>query len=168
MALSHVMNIISNAGIVSAGTGSGGGGGGSSNLDSQTVTVGQTTTATGGGGLPNGTQYRRGYSGIGTTFGSISDGTSNIYSGASISQIQYLWDTAFPTSAAVLIIAGTNKANSGWTTLTIGTTSYQRASANYTADSGGNTQWYWYFGDDYNGTDDPFGNTGGTTTCVFT
>jgi len=167
MALSHVMNIISNAGIVAAGTGSGGGGGGASNLDSQTVTVGQTTTASGGSGLPTGSTVRRGFliSGAG---GSISDGTSNLYSGASILQIQYTWDNYYPTSALSLIIAGTNRANSGWTTLTVGTTAYQRSAASYTANSGGNTYWSWYDGTDSNGTDDPFGNTGGTTTCVFT
>lgn len=167
MALSHVMNIISNAGIVAAGTGSGGGGGGASNLDSQTVTVGQATSASGGGGAPTGTTVRRGFliSGAG---GSISDGTSNIYSGASILQIQYIWDTTYPTSGVTLVIAGTNRANSGWTTLTIGSTAYQRTSASYTADSGGNTYWTWYEGSDNNGTEDPFGNTGGTTTCVFT
>ena len=167
MALSHVMNIISNTGAVSAGTGSGGGGGGGSNLDSQVVTVGQSTSGSGGGGAPTGTTVRRGFliSGAG---GSISDGTSNIYSGASILQLQYIWDTTYPSSGFVLVIAGTNRANSGWTTLTIGTTSYQRSSASYAANSGGNTYWSWYAGSDNNGTEDPFGNTGGTTTCVFT
>ena len=160
------MNIISNAGIVSAGTGSGGGGGGGSNLDSQVVTVGQATSATGGSGLPTGSTVRRGFliSGAG---GSISDGTSNLYSGASILQIMYQWDTYYPTSGVTLIIAGTNRANSGWTTLTIGSTAYQRTSATYNG-SGGNTYWTWYDGTDNNGTEDPFGNTGGTTTCVFT
>ena len=169
MALSHVMNLVSNSGLVGAGnTGAGGGGGGGGNLDSQTVTVGQTTQGSGGSGAPTGTTTRRGFliSGAG---GSIADGTSNIYSGASILQIQYIWDTTYPTSGLTLTIAGANRANSGWTTLTIGTTPYQRTSANYTGNSGGNTYWSWYGGDlDYNGDFDPFGNTGGTTTCVFT
>ena len=121
MALSHVMNIISNAGAVSAGTGSGSGGGGSSNLDSQTVTVGSSTSASGGSGAPAGTTVRRGYSGI-YSIGSVSDGTSNLYSGALFSEIQYTWDTIYPISAFTLRIVGASRANSGWTTLTIGST----------------------------------------------
>ena len=167
MALSHVMNLVSNSGLVGAAGGSGGGGGGG-NLDSQVVTVGQQVTATGGGGLPSGTSTRRGFliSGAG---GSIADGTSNIYSGASILQIQYIWDTYYPISGLNLTIAGANRANSGWTTLTIGSTPYLRTSANYYANVGGNTGWTWFGGDyDYNGSADPFSATGTTTTCVFT
>ncbi|MGY8851085.1 MAG: hypothetical protein ACKVKX_10235 [Pseudomonadales bacterium] len=172
MALSHVMNIISNAGAVSAGTGSGGGGGGGGNLDSQTVTVGQSSSPTGGSGAPTGTTVRRGFLISGSSVGSISDGTSNLYSGASILEIKYQWDTTYPLSMLSLTIQGLGRANSGWTTLTIGTTSYQRSSASYVSgaqSNGGNSGWFWYPSSyDYNGTEDPFGNTGGTTTCVFT
>ena len=169
MALSHVMNIISNAGAVSAGTGSGSGGGGSSNLDSQTVTVGSSTSASGGSGAPAGTTVRRGYSGI-YSIGSVSDGTSNLYSGALFSEIQYTWDTIYPISAFTLRIVGASRANSGWTTLTIGTTAYQRSSASYSATYAGQniTSWYWYSGGDNSGAANPFSGTGTTTTCVFT
>ena len=167
MALSHVMNIISNAGAVSAGTGSGSGGGGSSNLDSQTVTVGSSTSASGGSGAPAGTTVRRGYSGI-YSIGSVSDGTSNLYSGALFSEIQYTWDTIYPISAFTLRIVGASRANSGWTTLTIGTTSYQRSSAQYAPDAGGDTYWSWYSGSDNSGAANPFAAAGQTTTCVFT
>jgi hypothetical protein len=169
MALSHVMNVISNAGIVGAGTGSGGGGGGGSNLDSQTVTVGTASAATGGSGAPTGTTTRRGYSGI-YAFGSVSDGTSNLYSGAAFSEIQYSWDTYYPISAVTLRIVGNGLANSGWTTLTIGTTAYQRSSASYSATYAGQniTTWYWYSGSDNTGAANPFAATGQTTTCVFT
>jgi len=170
MALSHVMNIISNAGIVAAGTGSGGGGGGASNLDSQTVTVGQASSASGGSGAPAGTTtVRRGYSFSGG-YGSISDGTSNLYSGATILEIKYQWDTTYDISGVSLVISGNSRANSGWTTLTIGSDAYQRSAASYAANFGGNTHWSWP-GDtdgDYNGASDPFGATGATTTCVFT
>ena len=158
MALSHVMNIISNAGAVSAGTGSGSGGGGGSSLDSQTVTVGATTA---------GTTSRRGFSSSGS-YGSISDGTSNLYSGAAIVQIQYTWDTSYPISGVALTIDGASRANSGWTTLTIGTTSYQRSSAQYAPDAGGDTYWTWFAGTDNTGAGNPFSGTGTTTTCVFT
>ena len=167
MALSHVMNIISNAGAVSAGTGSGSGGGGSSNLDSQTVTVGSSTSASGGSGAPAGTTVRRGYSGI-YSIGSVSDGTSNLYSGALFSEIQYTWDTIYPISAFTLRIVGASRANSGWTTLTIGTTSYQRSSAQYAPDAGGDTYWTWFAGTDNTGAGNPFSGTGTTTNCVFT
>lgn len=168
MALSHVMNIISNAGIVAAGTGSGGGGGGSSNLDSQTVTVGQTTAGSGGSGAPVGTTVSRGFL-ISSAGGSISDGTSNLYSGASILEIKYRWDNVYNVAGVTLIISGTNRANSGWTTLTIGTTAYQRTSATWTPNLGGATWWYWPTSPaDYNGSGDPFGATGATTTCVWT
>ena len=167
MALSHVMNIISNAGAVSAGTGSGSGGGGSSNLDSQTVTVGSSTSASGGSGAPAGTTVRRGYSGI-YSIGSVSDGTSNLYSGALFSEIQYTWDTVYPASGVSLQIDGASRANSGWTTLTIGSTAYLRTSAQYTPNAGGDTYWSWYSGSDNTGAADPFSGTGTTTNCVFT
>ena len=168
MALSHVMNIISNAGAVSAGTGAGGGGGGGGNLDSQAVTVGTTTAGSGGSGAPTGTTSRMGFASYSGSYGSISDGTSNLYSGAAIVQIQYTWDTYYPISAVSLQIDGASRANSGWTTLTIGTTSYQRSNAQYTPNAGGDTYWSWYSGSDNTGAANPFAATGQTTTCVFT
>mgnify|MGYP000417838872 CR=1 FL=1 len=170
MALSHVMNIISNAGIVGAGTGSGGGGGGGSNLDSQTVTVGSHSLSfPGGSGLPASTTTYKGFFTLSsTTYGSIADGTSNLYSGAAVDRIVYYWSDVFAISALILVIQGANRANSGWTTLTVGTTAYQRASAQYTADSSGNTLWSWPGPSDYTGADNPFAATGQTTTCVFT
>ena len=167
MALSHVMNLVSNSGLVGAAGGSGSGGGGG-NLDSQTVTVGTTNTASGGSGAPAGVSVKTGFLLSGAGSSSISDGTSNIYSGASILQLQYLWDTTYPTSTFTLVIAGTNRANSGWTTLTIGSTAYLRTSASYAANSGGNTYWSWYDGSDNTGASNPFSATGTTTTCVFT
>ena len=167
MALSHVMNIISNAGAVSASTGAGAGGGGGGNLDSQAVTVGTTSTGSGGSGAPTGTTARTGFSSSGS-FGSISDGTSNLYSGAAIVQIQYTWDTYYPVSGVSLQIDGIGRANSGWTTLTIGTTSYQRSSAQYAGNAGGDTYWSWFAGTDNTGAGNPFSGTGTTTTCVFT
>ena len=171
MALSHVMNIISNAGSVAAGAGAGGGGGGGSSLDSQTVTVGSATSASGGSGAPSGSTTRSGFliSGAG---GSISDGTSNVYGGASILEIEYQWDTTYPIAVLSLTINGMGRANSGWTTLTIGTTSYQRAAATYASgaqSNGGNSGWFSYPSSyDYTGAANPFAATGQTTTCVFT
>jgi hypothetical protein len=170
MALSHVMNIIGNAGIVGAGTGSGGGGGGGSNLDSQTVTVGtHTITVPAGNGLPSTTTvYNGSFDWSGTAYGSVSDGTSNIYSGAAVDRLMYYYNTVYAFSGFNLFIDGTNRANSGWTTLTVGTTAYQRQNAVYTASSGGNTTWTWSTGGDTTGANNPFAATGQTTTCVFT
>ena len=167
MALSHVMNLVSNSGLVGAAGGSGSGGGGG-NLDSQAVTVGQASTPSGGSGAPSGTTVRRGYSFSGG-HGSISDGTSNLYSGAEIREIKYQWDTTYDISGVLLTIVGANLANSGWTTLTIGSESYLRTNANY-ATIGNQTFWSWpgETDEDYNGGSDPFGATGTTTTCVFT
>ena len=171
MALSHVMNLVSNSGLVVAAGGSGSGGGGGNN-DSQTVTVGtHTITVSPGNGLPTNTSYYHGFLVYGsTTYGSISDGTSNIYSGAAYNRIMYFYNDTYPTSGVNLWIAGTNKANSGWTTLTIGSTAYARTDATYNASGGGasgDTTWTWTEGQ---GTAalNPFSGTGTATTCVFT
>ena len=167
MALSHVMNLVSNSGLVGAAGGSGSGGGGG-NLDSQTVTVGTTNTASGGSGAPAGVSVKTGFLLSGAGSSSISDGTSNLYSGASIVQLNYSWDNVYPISAVFLSIASAPHANSGWTTLTVGTTAYQRTNAIYGANSGGNSSWSWYDGSDNTGASNPFSGTGTTTTCVFT
>ena len=170
MALSHVMNVISNAGIVGAGTGSGGGGGGGSNLDSQTVTVGtHTQSFSGGSGLPASTGHWRGkFTNSYATAGSISDGTSNLYSGASIVELYYTWNTVYGASYLAMRVDGTNKANSGWTTLTVGTTAFQRTAASYNGSTQGDTQWTWTTSGDLTGANNPFAASGQTTTCVFT
>ena len=172
MALSHVMNIISNAGAVSAGTGSGGGGGGGGGLDTQTVTsASDSEFLAGGSGLPSSTttwhgKYANGYH----TDGSVSDGTSNLYSGASIVELYYTWNTVYGIAMLALKIDGTNRANSGWTTLTVGTTAYQRTAASYNGSVSGDTQWAWTQSNpaDLDGSYNPFNAAGQTTACVFT
>mgnify|MGYP006082614091 CR=1 FL=1 len=168
MALSHVMNIISNAGSVAAGTGAAPGGGGGGYLDSQAVTVGTTSTASGGSGAPTGTTVKTGFLLSGAGSSSISDGTSNIYSGASIAQLNYTWDTTYTISALFLQIASAPHANSGWTTLTVGSVAYLRTNALYTSNSGGYSSWGWFSGSDNTGASNPFSGTGTVTTCVFT
>ena len=63
-----------------------------------------------------------------TRYGSISDGTSNLYSGRAIEQLFYTWNNLYSTAFLNLTIAG-NPANSGWTTLTVNGTAYLRADA---------------------------------------
>jgi len=108
------------------GGGAGGGGGGGSHLDTQSVTTGAIGTA----GAQN--RGRGFYSG---SFGSISDGTSNVASGAAITRMY--WDEN-GGSGMFYQLAITGAANSGWTTLTIGSTVLARASATF-----GSSIWTW-------------------------
>lgn len=104
------------------GSGSGGGGG---YLDYHVVTTGLDGT------IPD---RLRGF--ITGTMGSISPTTSAIYS-AAVNGMYH------DESAGVvqLAIAGLH-ANSGWTTITIGSTAFARADATY-FQSGGDTYWEW-------------------------
>ena len=163
MALSHVLNIIASAGAVTAG---------SNNLDSQAVTVGNHSQAfAGGSGLPaNTSNYRGFFDNTYDTDGSISDGTSNLYSGASIVELFYTWNNVYGISLLGLRIDGASRANSGWTTLTINGTAFARTDATYTANSGGDTYWTWVINSpaDLTGAQNPFPAVGQVATCVFT
>jgi hypothetical protein len=107
-------------------------------LDTQNVTVG------GGGSTPNRT---RGFSTVGG-YGAIVDGTSDIFAGAAITELA--WDEGGGGTATV-ILKITGATNTGWTTMTVGSTPFTRASASSFA--GG--QWTW------NGAGNPFGGVGG-------
>lgn len=110
-------------------------------LDTQTVTSGSTSTGTD----PYFNWY--GYKGTGSpTFGSISDGTSNIYSGAAINGIYFYEEGSvgaggFYDRGIILVINGT-QANSGWTTMNIGSTAYNRTDAAFST-AGGVSTWTW-------------------------
>jgi len=113
-------------------------------LDTQTVTVGSSVS-----------QYVtwRGYDGDTVNIGSISDGTSNLYSGATINYIRNL-----NNSSTQFAVQG-NRANSGWTTMTIGGVDFARADASYSASSTA-TSWTW------SPTSNPFGTTDGVEVTV--
>ena len=97
-------------------------------LDTQTVGI----------GVRNDYGYvSTGYRGTSNTVGSVSDGTSNLYSGAAIKDIYHI-----STLNRVYFSVLGSLSNSGWTTMTIGSTSFTRSSASFTT-SGGNTTWYW-------------------------
>lgn len=120
-------------------------------LDTQIVTVG-------GDGTAGGLDRRRGFLSS-AAIGSISTGNSSLYSGAAIVALYY-----DETSNTVkLSITGASLANSGWTTLTIGTTAYTRASATYSGTSP--TTWTWAAG---TFASQPFSGIGTATNCVFT
>ena len=111
-------------------------------LDTQTVTRG--TASTGSDPYYN----WAGYSGTGSpTFGSISDGTSNIYSGATINGLYFYEAGSSGTFGyydryIAWVVNGT-QSNSGWSTITIGSTTYNRVDASFST-SGGVSTWIWF------------------------
>ena len=116
-------------------------------LDTQTVTVGHQAP----------TIYTPTIYGYGSpSMGAISDGTFNVKSGAAI---QVLWWTSF--NEVSFILTGIHS-NNGWTTMKVGSTTFNRSSANHSSVSYHNqTTWTWT-----NVTTNPFG-TSGTKTVVF-
>lgn len=90
-------------------------------LDTQTVTTGTLGT------LPN---RFRGFSV--SSFGSITDGTSNIYSGGAIQQLY--WDE----SAATYVLGIVGSVNSGWDSVIIGAKRFNRSSASFATNT-----WTW-------------------------
>ena len=123
-------------------------------LDRQSVTVGGTGTAPAQDRL-------RGFSTV-NVLGSISDGTSNLYAGAPITELYY--DENLGNGIQTLKITGT-LANSGWTTMTVGTTAYTRSAATFTQ-AGGATQWQWTGLGLF--TSNPFSAIATVTSVVFT
>lgn len=108
--------------------------------------------------------YTEAFAGIHVYGGSISDGTSNIYSGASISGLYYSYNSLYTPDSVVLEINGYSLANSGWTNIQIGNLSFTRASAVYNTYVGppAITQWVWFAP-----SSNPFGTTNGTQVQVF-
>lgn len=122
--------------------------GASSALDTQTVTVGYSA----------GNSYFPTFYGYNSAlvFGSISDGTLNPLANKTISNLY--WNDY---GNVVLSVTG-YYANSGFTTMNVAGTSFNRTSATYTGSSNG-SQWVWA-----NITTNPFGTTvGATKTVVF-
>jgi hypothetical protein len=116
-------------------------------LDTQTVTVGTLSFK----GINN-------YGFDSGVYGSISDGTFNPISNATITAL--VWSSS---GYGLLLRLSGNRANSGWNTVTINGIAYNRSSATYSYDSGGNAT-YWYMAGE-----NPFGTTvGATRTAVFT
>lgn len=76
---------------------------------------------------------------VGVAYGSITDSTVDNYSG-SPTLVSLSWSAIYMLT---LQITG-NNANSGWSTLTIGSTTFSRTSATYSYVSSNNhTQWSW-------------------------
>lgn len=112
-----------------------------------TVTSGFTSAGKGGN------IYRYGYGSISPTQGSITDTTLDPKSNATI---QYLrWVSA---NRVELRISGYHT-NSGFTTMTIGSTSFSRSSASFSASS--YTMWTW------NTSSNPFGTSGTQKTVTI-
>lgn len=113
-------------------------------LDTQTVTVGGYNVK----GIV--------FYGYGSSFGSINDGTFNPLSNATIEGFYYY------VSAATLFFTLTGVyANTGWTSVNIAGTNFNRADATFSNSS--STSWTWSSGTN------PFGTTvGATKVCTFT
>lgn len=125
-------------------------GGGEAALDTQTVTTGLSGT------IP---ERLRGYDSS-PALGSISDGTSNLYSGATILELYHDEDI----DSVIFKVNGV-QANSGWTTLTISGgagVSLLRASASFST-AGSVSTWTWA-----SAGGNPFGGSGTTITAIFT
>lgn len=87
--------------------------------------------------------------------GSISPDTWNLYPILTLE-----WHTAYNVFPAVLYFRVTGSApDAYWTSMTIGTTQFNRADASY-SDSGSSTTWSWI------GASNPFGTTVGATKTV--
>lgn len=124
---------------------SGGSGGVPGALDTQTVTVG-------GDGTVGAGNRRKGF--ISGAIGSISDGTSNLYSGAAILELASEEQGGGGSFDIIFTITGL-VANSGWTSLTVGgATTLNRASASSFATGSGNSIWRWV------NAGNPFGSSG--------
>lgn len=124
-------------------------GGGAGVSDIEVVTIG----VTGAVGPPVTAIY--GYSQ--SSFGSISDGAFAPKGGAAITQL-YFVHTATPTNALILSITG-GFTNDGWTTMTAGGFTFNRADASFS--SGSSTTWNW------NTTNNPFAAGSGDVEVVF-
>jgi hypothetical protein len=116
------------------------GSGGTPLLDTQTITRGQTNT---------GTEPVSLFSGLSDSpaIGSISDGTSNVYAGASISKLHFyeLFYTESPegiVARQIIWRIGSEVANSGWTTMTVGGLALRRDQGSF-ATGTGYSQWTW-------------------------
>ena len=132
---------------ISAGWSAGTGGGGT--LDTQTVTTGAS------GNAVDLDRIRGWYQAGG--LGSISDGTSNIYGGAAITE--FFWNENGGTPEYQLTITGAT--NTGWTQVVIGgTKTLTRSSASF-----GSGTWIWSTSDTAGS--QAFGALGNVKVCVF-
>jgi hypothetical protein len=121
-------------------------------LDTQVVNVGYTFQDLGFGDALQ--TY-----GFVTGVGSCTDGTSNLYGGATI--VGLAFEETGGTNDVYFEVQG-SRANSGWTNMIINGTTYTRASATYN-NGGSTTFWRW----DYPPGGNPFGPTGSNATVTW-
>lgn len=118
--------------------------------DTQVVTVGQDVFCD---------KYACGTTGWGysASAGAIYDGTFNLISNTPISLLQYITNYFGPEGMYFSLNAAV--ANSGWTSMTVGSDVYLRTAATFSSGSGYST-WYW------GTTTNSFGTTVGATVTV--
>jgi hypothetical protein len=119
--------------------------GGGGILDTQTVTCGVLGT------VPD---RQRGY--LSGSYGSVTDGTSNLYGGATVIALRH-----DETNSQLVFTVNGSQANSGWTKLTVNGTDFARTGAAFAA--GATTSWTW----SGVGTN-PFGAGGTVRSVTFT
>lgn len=135
--------------------------------DQQTVTYGSASTGS------NPVDNYFGYKGTGTpTCGSISDGTSNIYYGATINGI-YMFERGYVSPPVGYVtrelVFSVNDVvdNLGWNTMVIGATSYNRLDATFVSSLPSTWTWTIPIPDPFtSGAPGPF-NGSGTTEVVW-
>jgi len=132
-------------------------------LDTQTVTPGTNSAGT------DPTLYYSGYKSATPAIGSCSDGTSNLYSGASITGL-YFHEQSYTSPPngitvrqIVFAVSGT-QSNSGWDTITIGVTSLNRTDATFSTSGGTSWTWNRTINDPFVSEGDPFS---GSTQVVW-
>ena len=131
-------------------------------LDTQTVYVGYAEISQTQEGVTTYT-YAIGYRQdiMVPTGGSVSDGTSNIYGGATIRAICVDWDS--PGAGSLMFRVNGTQTNSGWTSITVNGTTFNRASASSFTAGGTFTTWTWDIFSPFLG---PFAGTAGTNVTV--
>lgn len=108
--------------------------------DSQTVTNGVYSD-----------KFGNSYGFLSGVAGSISDGTSNLYSGAAITALYY-----YDATATIYFSVSGSPANSGWTKMTIAGVDYMRSSASFSSGT-----WSWSAGSN------PFSSFGSNVVATF-
>jgi hypothetical protein len=126
--------------------------GASAAVDTQTVTVGLYSIT-----IYGNTSNIRGFS-TDVSTGSISDGTCNFKSGATIEYLAYSDQNGNATKQVQFRLVG-NHSNSGFTTMSVAGTNYARTSASYIY-TGGRSYWTW------SSSTNPFGTTANATKVV--
>ena len=76
-------------------------------------------------------------------FGSINDGTSDLFNGGIIQQLYSYVDFYYGNDGTAFQVSTSTPTNSGWETMIIGSEVWNRADANYSTDGSTYAMWQW-------------------------